>query len=107
VDPERRDVLNQEQSDRVAASLAIAGGVARRWVRRTGFEYDGLFSAACLGLCKAALSWDGMRSWETWAWICADGWALTEVKILIRNRKRYSRLSDDSQIAIRTRFSGE
>lgn len=52
--------LTEEQRELVASNLGLAGAAAKRFLRHPG-DFDDLVGDACIGLCRAAMSFDESR----------------------------------------------
>lgn len=56
--------LTDEQRQMVEDNIGLAGFIAKRYVNRTPFDYDELFSMCCEALCKAAIIYDSKGKWK-------------------------------------------
>lgn len=77
--------MTDEQEALVIANLGLARKVSIRFINFLG--YDEAYSEACLGLIKAALTWDGQGSFTGWASVRVNG----ELKDEVRRRTPGSR----------------
>jgi RNA polymerase sigma factor (sigma-70 family) len=74
--------LTDDQRELVAKNLGLAGGVARVFGRKSGLDFEERRSAAFLGLCRAAQSFDSEKSrFSTYGTIGAR----TAVRMAIRD----------------------